>query len=172
MRIKESTNLLTGILFTLFLGSLSHFFYQWTNENLVVGLFSPVNESVWEHTKMLFFPVFFYTFFEMTAHAKMDGHFLTARLVALVTGVLLIPSLFFIYTGFLGIICLPLDIAIFVVCTIVTFLLTRYLEIHADALYLPPFVLFILVLFCLILFFSFTYSPPELPIFQPVKQIN
>lgn len=169
MHIKESTNLLLGILFTLLLGSLSHFFYKWSGENLVVGLFSPVNESVWEHTKMLFFPVFLYTFFEMTACDKMDGHFLTARLLALVTGILLIPCLFFIYTGFLGRIWLPLDIAIFVLSIAATFFFTRYLEIHADALYLPPFVLSVLVLFVLILFFSFTYSPPDLPIFQPLR---
>lgn len=45
-----------GILFTMILGSLSHFFYGWSGDFFLVGLFSPVNESVWEHLKLLFFP--------------------------------------------------------------------------------------------------------------------
>ena len=45
-----------GILFTIILGSLSHFFYGWSGNFFLVGFFSPVNESVWEHLKLLFFP--------------------------------------------------------------------------------------------------------------------
>ena len=32
-------------------GTLLHFVYGWSGRNLLVGLVSPVNESVWEHTK-------------------------------------------------------------------------------------------------------------------------
>lgn len=169
MRIKESTNILSGILFTLILGTLSHFFYEWAGGNILAGFFSPVRESVWEYTKMLFFPVLIYTFFEMAACSKMDGHFLASRLIGVLTGILLIPVLFFVYTGFSGLVILPLDIAIFVLSILVTFFLTRYLEIHADTLYLPHFVLFVITLFALILFFSFTYNPPDLPIFWTIR---
>ena len=46
-----------GIVFTAVLGTLSHFFYQWSGENPLVAFFSPVNESTWEHMKLLFFPM-------------------------------------------------------------------------------------------------------------------
>ena len=46
---------LGGILWTLVIGTLSHFFYQWSGENFLIGLLSPVNETVWEHLKLLFF---------------------------------------------------------------------------------------------------------------------
>lgn len=165
MRHKESTHLLAGILFTLILGTLAHFFYQWSGEHPVVGLFSPVNESVWEHMKLIFFPALLYTLFEAVTRLKWDNHFLTVRFLSLLVGTFLVPCLFFIYTGFLGRSLLPLDIGIFILCVLTVFLLSRYLELNAKSLSLPFFVLFIALLFILILFFSFSYSPPDLPIF-------
>ncbi|HVB45893.1 MAG TPA: DUF6512 family protein [Streptosporangiaceae bacterium] len=38
-------------------GTLLHFVYAWSGRTLAVGLLSPVNESVWEHTKLLVIPV-------------------------------------------------------------------------------------------------------------------
>ncbi len=45
-----------GILFTAALGSFGHFAYDLSKENILVALFCPVNESTWEHLKLLFFP--------------------------------------------------------------------------------------------------------------------
>ena len=39
------------------LGTLFHFVYGWSGENPVAGLFFPVNESTWEHLKLIFFPI-------------------------------------------------------------------------------------------------------------------
>ncbi len=55
---------LSGILFTSILGTLSHFLYGWSGSRVLVGLFAPVNESVWEHMKLLFFPMLLYFVFE------------------------------------------------------------------------------------------------------------
>lgn len=38
-----------GILFTAAAGTLLHFVYEWSGSAVIVGLFAPVNESVWEH---------------------------------------------------------------------------------------------------------------------------
>ncbi len=37
-------------------GSLLHFVYRWSGKKLFAGFVSPVNESTWEHLKLLFFP--------------------------------------------------------------------------------------------------------------------
>ena len=42
-------------IFAMILGSLLHFTYEWSNENSFVGSFSAINESTWEHLKLLFF---------------------------------------------------------------------------------------------------------------------
>ena len=46
---------ITGAISVFVLGTLSHFFFQWSNDNLIVGLFSAVNESTWEHMKLIFY---------------------------------------------------------------------------------------------------------------------
>lgn len=50
-----------GIIFVSAIGSLSHFLYDWSGQNHLVGLFTPVNESIWEHMKLLFFPMLLYS---------------------------------------------------------------------------------------------------------------
>lgn len=39
------------------LGSLFHFLYQWSGNLLMIGLFFPMNESIWEHLKLTFYPI-------------------------------------------------------------------------------------------------------------------
>ena len=51
-----------GFFVTTVLGILSHFVYDWTGGGFLIGLFFPVNESTWEHMKLLFFPMFFSLF--------------------------------------------------------------------------------------------------------------
>ncbi len=58
-RLKYFT--MGGILFVLITGSLAHFLYDWSGNNLIIGLFSPVSESIWEHMKLIFFPMLIYS---------------------------------------------------------------------------------------------------------------
>ncbi len=36
-----------------------HFLYEFSNRSFIIGLFTPVNESVWEHLKLVYFPFVF-----------------------------------------------------------------------------------------------------------------
>ena len=45
-----------GTLFIIFLGSAFHFTYELSGRVAVIGAFSAVNESVWEHLKLPFWP--------------------------------------------------------------------------------------------------------------------
>ena len=53
---KIRSYLIFSIIFTFILGTLLHFTYKWSEENAIVGIFSAVNESTWEHLKLLYFP--------------------------------------------------------------------------------------------------------------------
>src|SRR5690625_2707729 len=46
-----------GIAVVLILSFPLHFIYEWTGENAVVGMFAPINESIWEHLKLVLFPL-------------------------------------------------------------------------------------------------------------------
>lgn len=41
----------------LIMGILFHMAYDWSHQNFMVGLISPINESKWEHWKIVFWPV-------------------------------------------------------------------------------------------------------------------
>ena len=38
-------------------GAFMHYFYSLSRKNVLVGLIAPVNESVWEHLKLIFLPM-------------------------------------------------------------------------------------------------------------------
>ena len=52
--------IVTGFLFVGILGTLFHFVYDWCRLARLIGLFVPVNESTWEHMKLLFIPMLIY----------------------------------------------------------------------------------------------------------------
>ena len=53
---------LIGFLFVSIFGALSHFFYEWSGKNKIVGFLFPANESTWEHLKLAIFPTLLFFF--------------------------------------------------------------------------------------------------------------
>ena len=49
--------ILISIPFLFILGSLLHFAYDLSKQNKIVGTFTPVNESIFEHSKLLLYPL-------------------------------------------------------------------------------------------------------------------
>ena len=49
-----------GFAAVTFAGTFLHFLYDWTGRNILVSPFSGVNESTWEHMKLLFWPLFLF----------------------------------------------------------------------------------------------------------------
>lgn len=161
-RLKLYT--IIGILFTLITGTISHFIYEWSGNNFLLGFFFPVNESTWEHMKLCFFPMLFYAFYmnrKMT-HAHPCVTF--ALLFGTLSGTFLIPVIFYTYSGILGRNFLILDIATFILSVLAGFR-TAYrlsLSCRADACTTALKLLTAALAVC---FFLFTYHPPALGIF-------
>jgi len=95
------------------LGPLLHAAYRLSGENRIVAAFSAVNESVWEHMKILFLPLFLVTLVEMAVFADRYRNFLAVKFVSVMAGVGLIPLLYYTYTGVWGRGSLIVDILIF-----------------------------------------------------------
>ena len=117
---------LTGFLTAAVLGTLAHFTYRWSGGALLAGVFCAVNESVWEHMKLLFFPVFLFTAAQFCMGER-DG-LLAARAVSVTAGLALIPTLYYTYTGIWGDHVLWADAAIFYLSAAVTFWLDDLLH--------------------------------------------
>lgn len=114
---------LAGFLVTGALGSLLHFVYQWSGENQVAAAFSAVNESTWEHMKLLFFPLFLFSVVQVCVMGRNYPNFLAVRAVSILTGLVLIPVLFYTYTGVLGRSVDWVNIALFFLAALGAFLL-------------------------------------------------
>ncbi|MCI5621370.1 MAG: DUF6512 family protein [Lachnospiraceae bacterium] len=157
---------IAGVLFVMILGTLSHFFYEWSGLNIIVGLFSPVNESTWEHMKLCFFPMLVYSTF-MNRKLKSDFPCITS---ALLTGILLatflIPVIFYTYSGILGRTWMPLDITTFFLSVWLAFATVYRLTLSCKADSWTPFLkaLVIIIAMC---FFIFTYFAPGIGLFAP-----
>ena len=44
-------------IFAIILGTILHFTYDWSGNNAFVGALSSINESTWEHLKLVFYPM-------------------------------------------------------------------------------------------------------------------
>lgn len=111
---RQTTRLLlSGIPFIIFFGALTHFLFDWSNQAIVMGLFVPVNESVWEHLKMSFWPtiVWFLSvhLFPKGKHRNSASGLLLAAAAALFVCPLIIVTLFYTAKAGFGIESLWLD---------------------------------------------------------------
>lgn len=119
---------LLGILFTIILGTLLHFTYDWSDRNTLVGLFSAVDESTFEHLKLLLTPFFIYTFIEKAVFSPQSRNYYISKFVGVLCGIILIPILFYSYTALLGRNYLLIDILIFIISVIVSFCVSNTIQ--------------------------------------------
>lgn len=165
MHKKLCYYMIFGFLFTIAIGSLMHYAYEWSGNSLLVGLIAPVNEATWEHMKLIFFPMLFYSIFSIYKLRDFYPCITTGLSTGLLLGTFLIPVLFYTYTGILGFHILWMDIAVFVLSALIAFIVSYYLTITCCFRDCKSFLL--LFTFILILcFFFFTVNPPKIGIFQ------
>ena len=112
-----------GFLWTAAIGTMLHFLYDWSGGNAVAAAFSAVNESTWEHMKLLFFAILLFSVAQVCLMGRTYPNLPAVRMVSTVAGLLLIPALFYTYTGALGIQAAWANIAIFYVSAFCAFLL-------------------------------------------------
>lgn len=160
--LKQFT--LVGIGFVIILGTIWHFVYEWSGNNFIAGFFSPVNESTWEHMKLLFFPMLLYSFY-MKAKLKKTYPCITSALsFGILIGTVSIPVLFYTYTGILGFHTTVLDISTFIVSVLIAFYAAYIFTLNCKFISCQTFLTFGIIAF-VICFFLFTYFPPNLGIF-------
>ena len=68
-----------GFLTVCALSGVFHFIYDWSGKQAWIGFFCPVNESTWEHLKLLFFPVLIFSAIEYIWIRKESKNFIAAR---------------------------------------------------------------------------------------------
>lgn len=164
MKLKKMH--IIGAVFAIIVGSLLHFTYSWSGENAIVGAFSAVNESTWEHLKLIFFPVLLFMLAEYFIYGDKVSGFFTSKLLAVLFGMMTIVVLFYTYTGVVGRHFLFADIGIFIIGIAANYLLS-YKLLQAGHFKSKPINIlsFVLIIFIAALFVVWTFNPPSLNIF-------
>ena len=154
-----------GILFISVLGSLLHFVYAWSGEIWWVAIFAAVNESVWEHLKLAFWPALLWSLIGWYVIGGSLPNFWVGRAAALLLMPLVITFGFYGYTALLGDNYFPLDLSLFVLAVIAGQIaaMVRY---RAAVIGVSGQLTAIgLILISCICFGSLTFFPPDFPLF-------
>ena len=101
--MKRSIGLwqLMGFAVTSLAGTLLHFLYEWLGEATWIAPFSGVNESTWEHMKLLFWPMLLFAVVQ-SFFFRDRGDFWCVKQKGVLLGLALIPILFYTYNGVIG----------------------------------------------------------------------
>ena len=154
-----------GFVFTGIAGVLLHFLYDWTNKSIIVALFSAVNESIWEHMKLLFFPMFVFALVEYKYFAKEVENFWSAKLSGSLIGLAFIPVLYYSYTGIFGVNADWMNILIFFIAAATAYFAEAVIIKNrvGNKNQLLPFAIL-----CVIgaLFIVLTFAQPHIPLFR------
>ena len=153
-----------GMLFTLLFGNLLHFVYDWTGQAGWAAYLSAVNESTWEHMKLLAVPWLVWTV--VTIVVNRCAASALPRAIGLLAGLAAIPALFYTYTGILGKSIDVVNILIFQAAVLLAYFVSASLQKSARLSSVPFQILGILLhLLAALAFLFFTSFPPPLPLF-------
>lgn len=156
------------ILCTLILGCLWHYIYEWSGHSSLVGLIAPINESVWEHTKLLVFPMLIVVTAEHFLLRKKHHSVLIAGIFALIPGIVLMPLLFYAYYAFTQDSCLWADILIFVLSILSAFAAQYFLLKHHVFTVKEARISRALLFVIIMLYILLTLYPPYFGLFTPL----
>ncbi|MCI9332806.1 MAG: hypothetical protein HFG05_11665 [Oscillibacter sp.] len=158
---------LGGCLFTGAMGVALHFVYEWSGGSVLVACFSAVNESTWEHMKLLFVPLFLFSVVQVCLLGRNYPNLPAVRALSALTGIILIPVLFYTYTGILGRHFVWVDIAIFFLADLgafaLDFILIRRGKLSSGWMQLLGLAVLWGLAFC---FVWCTFHPPRLPLWR------
>lgn len=149
-----------------------HFVYGWLGDNHFVGYFAPINESIWEHLKLAFWPtllwwVIGYFVFRNSKKIKALPWFY-ASFFSLITSPIIIVSYYYVFTAGLDIVSPTLNI----VSLFVGFLVGQLLALHLYRYTGKPNKIGFALMFLIVLVYGamlifLTYNAPDLPLFIP-----
>lgn len=162
---------LIGIPILFLIGSIMHFLYDFTGDNVIIGAIAPVNESVWEHLKLVLLPVILWWTIYYCTVGEMNNidinKWFTGALVSLLTALISIPLLFYFYTKAFGVELLVVDILLLFFALLFGQLAGLHFYKYSEGINsIISIIIFVLLIF---LFTFFTFYPPHLPLFRDSK---
>ena len=167
---KKNSILIFEIISTIFvmgLGTLLHFTYKWSNNNMLVGIFSPINESIWEHLKLMFFPMLITIIIGYLYKGKDIDNYLSSKVIGTVVMISFTIVFYYTYSGILGTNYAGVDVSIFFIAVAlgqyVSYKLMKT-KFHGNNI-----IVIIILLALLLCFVVFTFFPPNIALFKDLS---
>lgn len=162
MNIKKWRNI--SIIFSIVAGVILHFLYEWSGRNPIVGAFSAVNESTWEHLKLAFFPMLVIAVIGYFLFGKNISNYIKGKSIGIIVAISFITIFFYTYTGIIGDNFSIIDIASFVIAIILGEMCAYKIILNENNNNEQFYLSIIGVL--LICFVAFTYYTPKINYFK------
>ena len=153
-----------NILFIFIVGTLLHFTYAWTNNNFIIGLISPTNESIFSHTKLLILPTFLFylLFYQRNKTILKKSKFFSSMIIQLVSSILSMVLIYYTARYGFNLESLIFDIFLFFLSILIGLILSNLYYKHSSKI-LNCQLYFLLIVILTILF---TIKPLNFPFFK------
>lgn len=106
---------IVGVIFVSALGSFLHFIFDISGEKTWAGIIGAVNESTWEHLKLLFWPIVIWMIPEYIFYGRNISGFFWTKAISGLIGMAVITVLYYTSSGIIGKNIDFVNIAIFVI---------------------------------------------------------
>lgn len=157
---------MSGILFIFLLGALLHFTFELSGFWKPLAVISAVNESVWEHLKIGFWPAFIWGIVEFFIFGRKVKNFFFAKAVSFLVIPSVIIALFYSYTYLTGTEILAVDITIFFIAIAIAQVIGYRIMLIIRKLTSLNIIGAVIIVASLISFSLLSYFPPRCPIFR------
>jgi hypothetical protein len=166
-RLPQEKWIIAGIPILFLIGAGMHFIYEFSGNNFLIGLIAPINESVWEHTKMVVLPVIlWWALYYLVKGSELSldkNKWFTGCLASLVVSILSIPFLYYFYTGAFGVEYLWADILIL----LIALFLGQFTGLHVYnySKGINSSITILIIILIIFIYAFFTLHPPDYPLF-------
>lgn len=149
------------------IGAILHFGYD-IFPSAFMAIIAPVNESIFEHLKLVLYPMLLIDIFLWYRYYHKDKRLLTPMLIGIVVGMMSVVLIYYFYHYGLGIDSLIADIILLFVAILIGNKVMLVANLHHWQI--DERQVIVLVLIMIILFSILTFLPPDIPIFIEKKQ--
>lgn len=160
--------LLLGVPALSIIGSIMHFVYDVTGHIALIGIFAAVNESIWEHLKLILFPMIGWWCIYYVLNAKKYNinkeKWFFATVIALISSMLTLIAFYYTYTQAFGIESLALDIFDLLLSVTAGQCLGLHIYKHGKGIKVHVSICILAII--IVAFVLFTFVPPHIPLFK------
>ena len=144
---------------------ITHFIFE-LYPNILISIFFPVNESIWEHMKMIFTSILIYSPIDKIILNKHELKYNNFLLQVFITAFIAIPLYLIIYIPVYKIfndnllISIIILLIVYIIIEILSYYILTYKQIN-----IPNYIIISLIIIIYLIFTYLTYNPPKNYIF-------